>query len=133
MTTPTGPIPFPSQPVRQNGLTVRPIATPRANPYAGGVNKGGASTPAARSVDVVDTVHISSAGPQGVDALVAGKVARPVDFEPAAQAPSASTNTGMSANPASVRADVVSLYQRSADLNAAATGVTLGRRLDVTG
>lgn len=141
MTAPTGPIPFPRQP-GQPTLVVRPLSAAqanRANPYAAG-NAAGA-TPAARTSGVVDTVELSSVrapeatqpsrSVQGADSLVAAKVNRPVDFDPAPQAPSAQAYGPQ--NPAGVRADVVSLYQRSADLNAAATGVSLGRRLDVTG
>jgi hypothetical protein len=79
-----------------------------------------ASRPAAPSskTQSIDKVELSKPRAKSVDTLVAGKVTVPANFKPAR--PSAS-------------ADSLPMYHHPADKNAAATGISLGRTLDLNG
>jgi hypothetical protein len=65
-----------------------------------------------------DTVEVSGKRPKAVNGLVAGKVSVAPNFSP---------------TPAPASSDALPMYRHPADKNAAATGVSLGRGLDVQG
>ena len=112
-----GPIP-PSLPFRVNTppTGVRSEPAPRVH-IALAPGKVGE----VRGADSVEWSPRAALGPPGakVSRLVAGSVDLPVSFD---------------AGPVSTDAEgALPLYRHPADRNAAATGVTLGRRVDVTG
>ena len=83
-----------------------PTSAPRARSETAGKH-GGAQ----------DSVELSRQRSPAVNSLVAGKVSAPVNF---------------AAGPASA-GDALPMYRHPADKNAAATGVSVGRSLDVNG
>lgn len=76
----------------------------------------------------VDTVELSGhmAARERIASLVAARVPGSIDFTVA-------DDGVFTPGPAAESAGALQLYRRPADLNAAATGVTLGRSLDVAG
>lgn len=116
-----------------------------------------ASAFAPRVIDGVDTVELSnaviarvrptanaapptpstpaSARAANVSRLVAGRVSTPVNFSPASPAaPASSTASAAASRPpaAPTPTGVYSLFRTPAERNSAATGVEVGRSLDVT-
>ncbi|GJM19802.1 MAG: hypothetical protein DHS20C14_20150 [Phycisphaeraceae bacterium] len=85
-------------------------------------------SPEARAQQTIDQVDIgaSRAAAPGLNKLVAGQVDRPAIQ---GDAPALPTQP----RPANPNADAIGLYAHPADRNAAATGVSLGRQIDISG
>ena len=95
-----------------------------ARAYAAGSGKSARSLPQSAlgdlggRTDAVDSVELSS-GRRGISRLVAAKVPGLADFAP----PAASSPDG----------SVFPMYRHPADKNAAATGVSMGKLIDLNG
>ncbi|CAG0968997.1 hypothetical protein PHYC_01138 [Phycisphaerales bacterium] len=111
MDAPQIPAPIPFAAARAYGLNVTPREAPAART-------------AARAARVDDRVELTAHSPQAgamrerVSGLVGAKVPGGVDFLASGSAPSSGA---------------LPMYRHPADKNAAATGVDLGRRLDLQG
>ena len=138
---PTGPIPFRASAaygVRPTAPAGRPITVTGAIGASGASGANGTAPEANAAIrpTVVDQVETRSAATGRLDLLVAGTVRSDINRGTGFDGDSVSTipsGTHLPTRPQAVNEGPMHLYNRQADRIEAATGVALGRTLDIQG